>query len=152
MRKLCIVLIALAAAACEDRAIGPERSDQDAIQVAYFAQLMAEAPFPAGEAYCVSIGQWESRQNPSDDVVNDLQRLFGKVRRASECVSTETSTTFNGNPARSYHIQTVLPEGNVATATGFYRQNAAQGAYYTAHLEKQGSLWVVMDFDQTGVF
>jgi hypothetical protein len=132
--------------------VGPERSDQDAIQVAYFAQLMAEAPFPAGDAYCVSIGTWDARQNPSDDVVNDLQRLFGKVRPGSECVSDAASTTYNGNPARSYHIESFVPEQHVATVTGFYRQNAAQGAYYSAHLEKQGSLWVVTDFDQTGVF
>jgi hypothetical protein len=152
MKKLSILLIAVAAAACEDRVVGPERSDLDAIQTAFFAQLMAEEPFPAGAAYCVSVGTWAERQNPSDDVVNDLQSLFGKVRRASECVSEPASTTYNGDPARSYHVESVLQEGIVATASGLYRQSDAVGAYYTAHLEKQGSLWVIDDFIQTAVF
>ena len=153
MRTLFIAFLAISAAACEDRVVGPERSDSDAIQVAYFAQLMAEEPFPAGVAYCVSVGPtWAERQDPSDDVVNDLRRLFGKVQPGSACVSDVSGSTYNGDPARSYHIESVLPEGNVASAVGFYRQNGLEGAYYAAQLEKQGSLWVITDFDLTGVW
>lgn len=152
MRKQFVFLLALAAAGCEDRVIGPERSDADAIQVAYFAELMAEEPFPAGTAYCVSTGTWAERQDPSQDVLSDLRRVFGKVQPASACVSDNSGSTYNAEPARSYHIDSVAQQGIVATVVGFYRQNALEGAYYTAHLEKQETFWVITDFEMTGVW
>jgi hypothetical protein len=152
MMKKLLLLLLLSAVACSDRAVGPERTDTDAIQVAYLAELIEAEPFAAAAAYCISTGPWASRVDPSDDVLNDLRRLFGKTQPGSKCVSDITSTTYNGEPARTYHVESITRSENVATAVGFYRQNALEGAYYEARLEKQGSFWVVTGFEMTAVW
>ncbi|HEY0674431.1 MAG TPA: hypothetical protein VGD27_19300 [Longimicrobiales bacterium] len=141
MKKLWLVMI-LILSACSER-VGPERSDDDAIQIAFFAELIDRHPSSSAAAYCISTGAWENRLDPGSDVLTDLRSLFGKVQLASACVVTETAITFEGNPARAYHIDSVVRTDNTATVTGFYRQGATIGATYQAGLEKQGSLWVV---------
>ncbi|HET9439098.1 MAG TPA: hypothetical protein VFO52_02960 [Longimicrobiales bacterium] len=145
MKKLWLVVI-LILSACSER-VGPERSDDDAIQIAFFAELIDRHPSESASAYCVSHGAWENRQDPASDVLTDLRSLFGKVQPGSACVVTETDITFEGNPARAYHIDSVVRTGNTATVTGFYRQGATIGATYQAELEQQGSFWVVASME-----
>lgn len=143
----CLILLLLAA--CSDTA-GPELADDDAIHVAFFAELITTAPSSSVAAYCISHGDWAQRQDPSEDVLDNLRDLFGKVQPGSACEYSAEATTYDGEPARAYHINSVDRTGRVADVTGFYRDNDANMTGYQGHLEKQGSNWVVVDFNPIG--
>lgn len=150
MKKLACFLLVFAAA-CSDDPVAPDLTDTEAIQIAYFAELIEAEPWSAAAAYCVSTGTWENRQDPTDAVLSDLRRLFGKIQPASLCVSNTQGTTYNGELARSYHIESIAISGNTATVAGFYRQHALDGAGYEAQVQKQSRLWVVVAFQMTWV-
>ena len=143
MKKLICAIIILSAAACRDFVTFPDRSDQDAIQIAFFSELIETEPAEDAEAYCVSVGPWTNRQDPSEDVIGDLRRVFGIVEPASDCVVTDQGTTFEGNRAGSYHIDSITQTGITATVVGYLRISAMASVAYHARVEKQGSLWVV---------
>jgi hypothetical protein len=143
MKKSIWTLIILAAG-CRDRVTFPDRSDADAIQVAFFAELIEAEPAENASAYCVSVGSsWENRTDPSNNVVGDLRAIFGIVERASTCVTTDQGTTFEGDPAGSYHLDNIIQTANTATATGYLRINATASVVYQARLARQGEQWVV---------
>jgi hypothetical protein len=143
MKKMLCAIILLSAAACRDFVTFPDRSDQDAIQVAFFSELMEVEPATDAEAYCVSVGNWPNRQDPSEDVIGDLRRVFGIVEPDSECVVTDQGTTFEGSLAGSYHIDSITETGNTATVVGYLRISSMASVAYQGRVEKQGSLWVV---------
>jgi hypothetical protein len=143
MKKMICAIIILSAAACRDLVTFPDRSDQDAIQIAFFSELMEVEPADNAEAYCVSVGPWTNRQDPSDDVIGDLREVFGIVEPASACVVTDQGTTFEGDPAGSYHIESITQTGVTATVVGYLRISSMASVAYEARIEKQGALWVV---------
>jgi hypothetical protein len=143
MKKLLCAIIILSAAACRDLVTFPDRSDQDAIQVAFFSELIEVEPATDAEAYCVSVGSWPNRQDPSEAVIGDLRRVFGIVEPDSDCVVTDQGTTFEGNLAGSYHIDSITETGNTATVVGFLRISSMASVAYQGRVEKQGNLWVI---------
>lgn len=146
--KRSFLIFILLLTACRNRVVAPDRSDTEAIQVAFFAEIIEAQPSNAAAAYCISTGPWASRQDPHDNVLNDLRRLFGKVQPASQCDSN--NIMYNGQPARAYHISEIMISGRGASATGSYRETATTGATYEATLEKQTDLWVISSFRRTG--
>jgi hypothetical protein len=146
MKKV-LALLALLAAGCADRILGPERSDPDAIQIAFFAEIIAEQPSEAASAYCLSTGDWQNPTDPSEDVMADMRSLYGKAQPASACVITVDNITFNGLAARAFHIVSAVQVDNTATVTGFAREGAVDRARYQARVDKQGRLWVVTEME-----
>lgn len=150
MRNI-LVALAVFALACNDDPIDPDIDDQDAIQIAYFAELIETEPWTSAAAYCISTGTWENKVDPSDEVLGELRLLFGKIQPASLCQSNLQGTTYNGELARSYHIDTITVTGQTATVDGYYRQHGLDAGGYRAQLQKQGNLWVVLTFEMTWV-
>jgi hypothetical protein len=146
-----IFLAALLAVACSEDTSGPEANATDAIHVAYFAELIETEPWNGAAAYCISTGTWASRIDPTEDVLAELRLLFGKVQPASACQSDLQGTTYNGELARSYHIDSVVQSGSSATVEGFYRQHALDAGGYRAQLQQQGDRWVVLSFQATWI-
>jgi hypothetical protein len=150
MLKHTLIGLAALALACQDPT-DVLNNDQDEIQVAYFAELIEAEPWTPAAAYCVSTGTWANRVDPSEDVLTELRLLFGKIQPASACQSDLQGTTYNGDLARSYHIDTITQTGESAIVEGFYRQHALDAGGYRAQLQKQGSQWVVITFEMTWI-
>ena len=144
MKKL--LLATLLFAACSDRAVGPDVSDSDAIQIAFFAELMAEAPSQLANAYCLSYGDWPERQDLSDEAYGELRLLYGKAELASSCVYTETGVTFEGGPARGFFMNTFTVTGSSVDVVGGWFDTQNGMATYSARVQRQGTLWVVTQF------
>ena len=144
MKKL--LLAALLFAACSDRVVGPDVSDSDAIQIAFFAEMISEAPSQIAQAYCLSYGDWPARQDPSEDVLTEMQGLYGKSELASSCVYTDTGITFEGEPARAFYVNSFTVTGNVVDVSGGWFDDENNWATFAGRVERQGDLWVVTQF------
>lgn len=144
MKKL--LLAALLFAACSERAVGPDVSDSDAIQIAFFAEMMAEAPSQIAQAYCLSYGDWPEREDPSEEVFGEMRLLFGTAELASSCVYAETGVTFEGNPARAFFMNTFTVTGNAVDVSGGWLDDPGTSATFAGRVERQGELWVVTQF------
>ena len=149
MKKI-VALLILATAACDSTA--PERDDVVEMEVAFLTALIQAEPMPGAAAYCLTNGLWASRRNASEDVIAEMRRIYPNVQPGLNCVSDQTSTTFNGQPARTYHIESLNRTGINAKMVGFYRQNAIEGAYYEGQFELQTFRWFLRSFEMTGVW
>lgn len=144
MKKL--LLATLLFAACSDRVVGPDVSDSDAIQIAFFAEMLAEAPSPIAQAYCLSYGDWPDREDPSEDVYDRLRLLFSKAELASTCTYTDTGVTFEDEPARAFYMNTFTVTGNAVDVSGGWLDSPDTWATFAGRVERQGELWVVTQF------
>jgi hypothetical protein len=148
MNKLLFLTLLLLGTGCNDRVVAPDvTTDEEAIHIAFFAELISEAPSTQAEAYCLSLGDWPNRQDPTDDVIADLRNLFGNVEPASTCVYAAAAITFDGDPARAYHLDPFTVVGQTADVTGFWADSDTERDSYMAHIEKQGDFWVVTQFE-----
>jgi hypothetical protein len=149
--KKILSLLLLTAAACGET-IAPERDEIVQMEVDFLTRLIQAEPFPTASAYCLTNGLWANRQNASEDVITEMRKTFPNVQPGLSCLSDQTSTTFNGQPARTYHIESLNRTGLNAKMVGYYRQNAIQGAYYEGEFELQTFRWVLRNFRMTGVW
>ena len=150
MKKV-LSLLLLAAAACGD-SVAPERDEVVQMEVDFLTALIQAEPFPTTATYCLTNGLWASRRNASDDVIAEMRKTYPNVQPGLSCVSDQTSTTYNGQPARTYHIESLNRTNLNARMVGYYRQNAIQGAYYEGEFELQTFRWILRNFRLTAVW
>jgi hypothetical protein len=137
--------------ACESETVAPPASDEQALQVAFFRALFEIEPWTGAAAYCVSTGTWTERKDPDATVIVELQGDGPMVVGASACAVGMLGATYNGQPARSYHIETIEQSGNEATIEGFYRQAAIDGGGYRCTALKNAASWTIRECTQTWI-
>ena len=139
--KYLIIALTIMLAACSESATGPDLPDIDAIQHAFFSEIIQAALPNEAAAFCLSTGPTTVRVDPSAEVVA-LVRALGNAVPASQCVFTATNVTFNGSSARSYHIDSITVDGGTATVLGHFTQDGVL-ARYRARVELQLGHWVI---------
>jgi hypothetical protein len=144
-------LVLIGCMACESETVAPPASDEQALQVAYFRALFEIEPWTGAAAYCVSTGTWVERKDPDATVIVELQGDGPLVVGSSACAVGTLGATYNGQPARSYHIDRIEQAGNEATIEGFYRQAAIDGGGYRCTALKNAASWTIRECTQTWV-
>lgn len=144
MRRLLTITLALTLGACSDDPSGPELPTDQAVQAAFFEALFELEGWSEGAAYCVSHGEWATRQDPDAAVLRSLQRTGRpEVLGNSKCVVNMQGTfrSDNGQQGQSFHIESIELEGNEATVNGFYRNHPLGAGGYECRIVRSGNRW-----------
>lgn len=144
MRRLLTMAAAFTLAACGDDPSGPALTTEEAVQAAYFEALFELEGWSEGAAYCVSHGEWATRQDPGGAVLGRLQRAGRpEVLGNSKCVVNMQGTfrADDGQQGQSFHIESIALEGSEATVTGFYRNHPLGAGGYECRIVRSGGRW-----------
>lgn len=141
--------------ACEGSPTGAaELNDEEAIQEAVFRELMSVAAVPEAAAYCLSVGEWDTRRDPSGPVLQRFRGHSPPVAAGSECSVSAVNGTLHlpsGRRAETFHISALERSGDTARVEAMWQFHGRAAGGYDCEVERRGAAWSVADCRTTWI-
>jgi hypothetical protein len=130
---------------CGGDALPPDvaPSDDEAVQIAVFRELMTTEGWQGAAAYCLSIGAFDERRDPSAAVLRAFRGSQPPIVPGSACTVSVQGTFHDGKRGQTFGIGSLVVERSSARVEAMYHLGGRNAGSFLCQLAREPDGWRV---------